>query len=297
MPMTLVHDSEFDLAVAHGGAGNGQLKHFYGFDPAGKFQMMTPGSTHVFTVTGGDPGGCTAEFDKPGIVSFLNPPDFTAIVGMGRRGTIPLSGDNVGTTNLILKDKSGKQVDKIEVRVVEAKEIKVRFYNLVDDKGRQGIANPDTSVAFQPAALEQMMSYVNRIVAWQCGVSMSKTGSGAVRNLQFAQDLGNSVDIDKLNIFATSDRDDDAQFHVAFTWGIAGGHSNGITKSNVCLIQTSLAGQKREVTVAHEFVHFLSGSGIVKVNDHDDQNGDLLFKTAPHGIMMRKDRLNKVRRA
>lgn len=296
MPLTLVHDSEFDLSVAHGGAANAKLKHFYGFDPEGKFQMMTPGSTHVFTVTGGDPSGCSVELDKPGVVSFLNPPDFSSIVGPSRRGSIPLSGDNVGTTNLILKDKSGKESDKIEVRVVEPKQIIVRFYNLVDEKNRQGVAKPDSDPLFNVGALNQLRDFANRIVGWQCGVNMSMAGSGVLRDLRFAQDLGNAIDIDKLNIYSTSDRDDSAAFHVAFAWTIAGGHTNGITKSNVCLLDSSLIGQKREITLAHEFVHFLSGSGIVKVNDHDNQQNDLLFKIAPHGIMMRKNRLITVRR-
>src|SRR5215475_1894216 len=296
MPLTLVHDSEFDLSVAHRGGANPKLKHFYGFDPAAKFQMMTPGSTHVFTVTGGDPAGCSVELDMPGVVSFLNPPEFSSVVGPNRRGTIPLDGGNVGTTNLILKDKSGKQVDKIEIRVVEQKEIKVRFYNLVDDKNRQGVSLPDTNAAFQIPALNQLRDYANRIVSWQCGVSLGMTGTGVLRNLNFAQDLGNAIDINQLNIFSTSDRDDAAGFHVAFAWKIAGGHTNGITKSNVCLLDASLSGQKREITLAHEFVHFLSGSGIVNMNDHDNQENDLLFKIAPHGIMLRKDRLNKIRR-
>jgi len=296
MPLTLVHDSEFDLSVAHGGPANSKLKHFYGFDPADKFHMMTPGSTHVFTVAGGDPSGCSVEFDNPGVVSFLNPPEFSTVVGPGRRGTIPLDGGSVGTTNLILKDKSGKQVDKIEVRVVAPKQINVRFYNLVDEKNREGVAKPDSDPLFTVHALNQLLDFANKIVGWQCGVNMAATGSGGLRNLKFAQDLGNAIDIDKLNIFSTTDRDDSAAFHVAFAWRIAGGHTNGITKSNVCLIDNSLSGQKREITLAHEFVHFLSGSGIVKVNDHDRQENDLLFKIAPHGIMMRKERLITVRR-
>src|SRR5262245_13165410 len=190
MPLTLVHDSEFDLSVAHRGGANPKLKHFYGFDPAAKFQMMTPGSTHVFTVTGGDPAGCSVELDMPGVVSFLNPPEFSSVVGPNRRGMIPLDGGNVGTTNLILKDKSGKQVDKIEIRVVEQKEIKVRFYNLVDDKNRQGVSLPDTDPAFQFSALNQLRDYANRIVSWQCGVSLGMTGTGVLRNLNFAQDPG-----------------------------------------------------------------------------------------------------------
>ena len=72
---------------------------------------------------------------------------------------------------------------------------------------------------------------------------------------------------------------------MAFVRAIEGGHSNGITKSNFTLLDSSLPSDKRQLTLAHEFVHFLSGSGIVKVNDHDDKQSDLLFKTAPHGIV------------
>jgi len=90
MPLSIVADSEFDLSLAHGGAANPKTKHYYGFDPAAKFLMMTPGSTHVLSVAGGDPTGSSAEFDTPGIVSFVNPPDFTAGanagLGAGHRG-------------------------------------------------------------------------------------------------------------------------------------------------------------------------------------------------------------------
>ena len=300
MALSLVHDSEFDLSLAHGGAANPKTKHYYGFDPAAKFLMMTPGSTHVLSVASGDPAGFSVEFDTVGIVSFLNPPDFaagaSAGLNPGHRGTIPLSGDKAGKTNVILKDKAGKEVDRVEVSVVEAREVKVRFYNLVDNKNHQGVRLPDSDVAFQIPALRQLTDFVNRIVAWQCGVTLTQTGTGVLRNLSFAQDFGNSIDINTLNVFSTGDRDDNAEFHVAFAWKIAGSHTNGVTKSNVCLLDASLAGQKREMTLAHEFVHFLSGSGIIKNNDHDSNESDLLYKTAPHGIMLRKDRLLTIRR-
>jgi hypothetical protein len=136
---------------------------------------------------------------------------------------------------------------------------------------------------------------VNSIVSIQVDCMLTPSGDGALRDLSDSRDFGRAVDINKTNIFSFTGMDGDAGYHVIFVWAIDGPHSNGITKSNVTLLDASLAENKRPITLAHEFVHFLCGSGIVTVTDHDDQQDDLMFRTYPHGLNMRKARMQKVR--
>jgi hypothetical protein len=56
---------------------------------------------------------------------------------------------------------------------------------------------------------------------------------------------------------------------------------------------------KMPVTLAHEFVHFLSANpGLEAVNagGHDPLKDDLMFAPAPHGINIRKVRQDKLLR-
>jgi hypothetical protein len=52
---------------------------------------------------------------------------------------------------------------------------------------------------------------------------------------------------------------------------IDGPESGGITNTNITMLKGDLLKEHRETTLSHEFVHFLSGSGVVKVGDHDGE--------------------------
>jgi hypothetical protein len=270
-----------------------KLTHTWGLDSASRFLNLSVGMRKQLSTVGGDPKGMSVDVSPTSICTLVGPPNLTDKV-FGRTGFITLEGVAEGDAEIKLLDAGGKTVDKIAIKVVKARTVKVRFYNMVDGKGRQGVRDPDTDADFKVAAFQDLVFALNSIVGLQCDVFMSLTGLGALRNLTFSADLGNRVNIDEVNPFSSSDLDPDAQFHVAFVWGISGGHANGITKSNFSLLQAGRTGTKREVTLCHEFVHFLSGGGIVRPSDHDDQPSDLMFKTAPHGINMRKARLEKI---
>lgn len=293
MPARFASLLDFDLDIARAGTSTGKLVHHFGFDPEARFQQVAVGQRKVLSTVGGDTKGLTATIKPTAICKFVTAPDLTSKF-LSRLGIITIEGVAEGEAVLSLTDARGKEVDRVAIGVTKFRSVVTRFYNLVDDKGREGIRNVDTNPLFTPLAIEALVQTINDIVLCQCEVMMVNSGTGAVRNLTFASDLGTRVDINKVNPFSSTDLDKAAQYHVAFVWGIDGAHSNGITKSNFTLIQSSLPSEKRDLTIAHEFVHFLSGSGIVTVGDHDDRQSDLLFKTAPHGIMLRKARLQKI---
>ncbi|MGL4325566.1 MAG: hypothetical protein ACRCTD_16140 [Beijerinckiaceae bacterium] len=293
MAAKFTSNSVWDFEESHDRKANGKLVHYFGYDPAGKFMMHNVGDLYALSTTGGSLKDHSIDFDTSGICSFDSPPDFSYTSG-SKAGLFPVRSISQGSTNLVLSDASGRAVDKIEIKVVKRRDVIVRFYNLIDGARRTAIGNPDTNPLFSTAALNSLISRVNKIVFFQCGVRLLASGTGILRDLNFSANLGNAVDILTVNPFSSSDLDHNAEFHVAFTWGISGGGANGVTKSNLCLLQASLQPEKREITLAHEFVHFLSGSGILIRNDHDELKSDLMYKDAPHGVMMRKTRLNKI---
>jgi hypothetical protein len=281
---------DFDLEATRGLKSTGSLVHRFGFDPAAKFQRIGVGNRKQFGTEGGPPTGLSFKVSPPGVCTILSQ-DMSIKFG-SRQGMATIEAAAAGVCKLVLANSAGKAVDEATLNVFPQRNVKVRFYNLVDAKGRQGINATHFSV--QPTALESLIDTVNSIVGVQCDVWLHKTGLGLLRDLRTANDMGRAVDIDKFNIFGEPDRDPDAEYHVLFVWGISGTHTNGITKSNVTFLDASLPVEKRDTTLAHEFVHFLSGSGIVTTSDHDGQKSDLMFKTAPHGLMLRKDRLLKI---
>ena len=217
-------------------------------------------------------------------------------------GLVAIQGVMAGDSQLALANSSDPSIsyDEITVRVVPIREVRVRFYNLIDTKGRRGIRDPATDASVSNAALRSLVAEVNAMVGPQCGVQLVMSGQGSLQDLNVFADLENRVDIVKnLNAIYASDLDRSAQYHVAFVWGIEGSHARGITDLNISLMRTDL-GPTRSITLAHELVHFLSGGGTgrpgLTVGDHDEPGSllDLMHNRSPHGILMRKDRLMKI---
>jgi hypothetical protein len=283
----------FDYTHGPGVLNKVKLTHFWGFDSQSRFLNLSVGVRKQLSIAGGDPTGMSVDVSPTSICRFVGQPNLTDKV-FDRTGFVTLEGVTEGDAEIKLLDPNGKTLDKVAIKVVKPRFVKVRFYNLVDGKRRKGVSDPDTDVSFSLGALQDLVLGVTSIVGLQCDVSMGLAGLGFLRDLTFTADLGNRVKIQDVNPFSSPDLDPDAQYHVAFVWGLAEGHPNGITKSNFSLLQADLRDTQREVTLAHEFVHFLSGGGIVNVNDHDDLVSDLMFKTSPHGINMRKGRLTKI---
>ena len=294
----IVNSIDYDLAaIRAGGAvpsvpGKVKLVHHFGFDAAASFQRIGVPTRKIFSVQDGGSAVTAMSFDiqPPGICKIVSQ-DMSLKMNATRQGVAVIESVAPGDCKLILL-AGGTKVDSVSLKAVPVRFVITRFYNLIDAKGRRGVdpARPDVSLA----ALDSLIDQVNGIVGAQCDVWMAKSGQGLLRDLSCRDDLQNKIDINRFNIFAQSDMDGQAEYHVMFVWGIDGPHSNGITKSNVTMIDASITTEKREITLAHEFVHFLSGGGIVTVGDHDTQQDDLMFKTAPHGINMRKDRLAKI---
>jgi hypothetical protein len=88
-----------------------------------------------------------------------------------------------------------------------------------------------------------------------------------------------------------------AQLAVFFVSTIAaarGERINGQTLGNRTLISTSYQKQEKHITLAQEITHFLCKTP--DDDDHDPGADSLMFKTAPHGTRMRKDRILKIPR-
>lgn len=293
MPVRFTNLLDYTVDVQAGTTAT-KLTHHWGFDADARFQTIATGQRRQLSTTGGSLAGMAVSIANEGVCKFVGSPDLVSNY-LGRIGIITIEGVAEGDTTMTLADNSGKQVDQIAIHVTKWRSVMVRYYNLVDIRGRNGVANPDTNPLFSIKALSDLTDVVNGIVAMQCDVMTVNSGTGVLRDLKFSADLGSRVDIHKTNPYSSGDLDPAAEYHVAFVWAIDGGrHTNGITKGNFTLLDAALKEDHRQVTLAHEFVHFLSGSGVVTVNDHDDQHADLMFKHWPHGISMRKDRLAKI---
>ena len=298
MPVQIVEFLAYDFAAVHGrSAGKVPLTHHFGLDSEAKFQRLASGSRRALSTVGGPVS--EMKFVITGTANCKIVSQDMTVKGLGgRNGMVVIEGVSPGTgTKVELKDGAGKTVDAIDVQVGKFVGIKVRFYNLIDGKGRKAVSTiPFAPVPpmFSEAKLDTLVDRVNDIVNPQCDCLLAVKGKGAMIDLATPNDLGDRVDINKFNIFSFGDMDKDAQYHVVFVWSIDGPHTNGITRSNVTLLEASLSEEKRDLTLAHEFVHFLSGGGVVTIGDHDERQSDLMFKTAPHGINMRKLRLQKI---
>jgi len=291
MPIRFINRLRFDFGETEGFK---PAIHEAGFDPAERFQMLGVDDLRYFSMTGGNPAGMSVDVTPAAICRFEDPPDLSSTIFTGILGQIGIRAVAEGDAALVLTDSMGKTVDKIDIKVVKPRNVKVRFYNLRDSLGRQAVDNPDINPLFNVLALDQLIFAVNTIVNDQCAVKLAKLGQGLLRDLTFQKDLTNRVNIFTTNQFESTDLDTDADYHVAFTWGIDSAHTNGITRTNFSLLQVSLSEIKRKLTAAHELVHFLSMPIGDTTTDHDDQKADLMFKTSPHGIMMRKARLIRI---
>lgn len=271
-----------------------KLVHDFGFDRSAKFTMIYVGGRAQFSVEGGNPSGMRFEFRPTTAFCKILSQDISLKI-QEKVGLITIEGIAPGACKLSLVDAKGTTVDEISIDVVPFRSVLTRFYNLIDGKGRRAMRDPGTDPSVSQTTLIDLVFEINSIITPQCGVMMGLSGQGLIRDLGVLADLGNRVDINKhlISLVASSDFDRLSQYHIVFVWGIDGGHSRGITHTNVTLIQSNL-GSARSITLAHEFAHFLSGSGIITVGDHDSDISDLLFKQFPHGIAMRQARLKKI---
>jgi hypothetical protein len=268
-----------------------RLTHTWGFDAESRFLNLGVGSRKQLSTVGGDPKGMSVVVEPTSICTLVGFPNLTDKIS-DRTGFITLEGVAEGDAEIRLVNAGGKTVDKVAIKVVTTRVVKVRFYNLLDGVGHKAITDPDNDAFFSPGALQRLAEAVNAIVGFQSDVFMALSGTGLIKDLTFSDNIGDQVNMDNLKGFI-SDLDPDAQYHVGFVWGISGPRSNGTTKTNFTLLKNGLGDAKRQVTLSHEFVHFLTG-GMDTKHDHDDRQSDLMFESAPHGINMRKARLVRI---
>ncbi len=272
--------------------GRISLAHHCGFDAETRFQRMGVGTQKKFTVHHGGTAltGMSFEIQPPDICKIVEQ-DMSVYRTPEERGRVTIEAVGSGDCELRLVT-GGTKLDSISIKAAPSRNVITRFYNLIDGRGRRG-ADPSSSQVSNDT-LRTLIERVNQIVGLQCGVLMVKSGTGILRDLNTPDDLGDRVDIGRFNIYALSGKDEQAEYHVMFVWGIDGAHSNGITRVSMTMLNIALTNMYPEVTLAHEFVHFLSGGGMVRIHDHDPRREDLMFATAPHGVNMRKDRLLKI---
>jgi hypothetical protein len=281
------------------GMGKLGLVHHFGFDEDARYQRIGEQARRLLSTKGGPVAGCSFKITGTPNCAIVSQ-DLSINGPEGRSGLVVIEGKTAGTgTKLELQDSSGKTLDSIDIDVASPVGIKVRYYNLIDSGHSSGVIpyqGGPVPAAFANSALGDLTDKVNSIVAVQSDCLLAQSGGGALRDLVASNSLGGAVNINSFNIFSFSGSgmDPDAQYHVIFVWAIDGPHSNGITKSNTTLLRADLSEAHRAITLAHEFGHFLSGSGVVTIGDHDDRHSDLMFKTFPHGINMRKARLQKL---
>jgi hypothetical protein len=270
-----------------------ELKHHWGFDAKEKFQRLAKGCRRVFSTKDGPVAGMT--FALTGGSNCKIIAIDMSWRNAGLTGLVCIEGDTPGTgQKLVLQNASGKTVDAIDLQVVGAANgNNVRFYNLIDGKGRRAVSISPLSgppASYLHADLDDLVDKVNSIVSSQADRFLFLSGSGDLLDLADPRDFGDRVDISKVNIFTFTGRDPGADYHVIFVWKIDGSHTNGMTQGNVTLLDQSLPVNQRPLTLAHEFVHFLSVTG----SGHDSDLTDLMHITYPHGINLRKGRLRKM---
>jgi hypothetical protein len=260
--------------------------------------MMMAGDRKQFSVAGGSPKGLTFMFrstGKGGMFKFIA--QDMDLKFKDRQGLVTIEGVTPGDCALELVDSSSMAtIDWIAVTVVKFSKVVTRFYNLVPGNGGNSV-DPNT---INKTVLDDEMDSVNTIVMLQCAVSMVPSGGGLLRDLQVPSFTGGRVQLEDqsqfLAMFASSDLDRDAEYHVIFARSIDT-HAEAITKSNITLAKSTLLTKPfhPECTLAHEFVHFLSqgSSG----SSHDNLKSDLMFDSPSEGrgIMMRSERLSRTR--
>jgi hypothetical protein len=295
VPLKIAKTFVYDLETARGQKTSNALVHHYGFDPKAKFQMIHEKGRTQFSVEGGDPSKLSFKLTPPDICTIVNQDMAVKNLFGSKNGLITIEGAKAGKCELALVNSSSAPIDKIEISVVTFRTVAVRFYNL---NGRA--PSPPSK-----QDLDELVDRLNEIVFLQCGVHLSNAGMGLLRDLSAPSvpskrsglinvfDSEPGKDFRALNASPDLDRAG-AQYHVVFGPPIDGRPAGGITENNVTVLLADLAKDHREVTAAHEFVHFICGSGILVKGDHDGEKSDLMFASFPHGIMMRKERLLKV---
>jgi hypothetical protein len=218
----------------------------------------------------------------------------------GKNGIITIEGVAPGECQLYLLD-GGRQLDAITIKVVPCRRVVTRFYNMIDGVGHTGISDPASDPNFSLGELSALIDGVNQIVFAQSYVLMAASGSGVLKDANFApHNFGDHIDKDDRSLrtiipFA-DDPDPDAAYHVFFVWSIKEDATSrertlGATVPEFTLILSDLDKTQRILTLSHEFVHWLSDTS---GTSHDAKQSDLMFKTEPHGIMMRRDRLLRI---
>jgi len=224
MSVRITEAITYNFAAVHGrSAGNLPLVHHFGFDAEVKFQRLANGTRRVLSTEGGPVAGMKFILTGPSTCKIVNQ-DMTYKGHGGRNGIVCIEGVAPGTgAKLELKNGTGKTVDAIDLHVGSFVSIKVRFYNLIDGKGRKGVSTiPFAPVPpmFSEASLDNLVDRVNDIVSGQCDCLLDVKGKSSMIDLSTPDDLGNRVDHNKFDIHKFGDRDKDAQYHVVFVWDI-----------------------------------------------------------------------------
>jgi hypothetical protein len=141
---------------------------------------------------------------------------------------------------------------------------------------------------------------MNDILIKQVGVHITPTSS-VLRDCSTYDDLGDKIDPDRSHFSLFGKIDGDAQFHILWTWAIKSatersGMTRAATNINFCFISINLLNDVTGtgITLSHEMIHFTSGESAIKQQSHTDVRTDLMHKTHPHGIQIRKDYMEKV---
>jgi len=244
--------------------------HQHGFDPKAKLQVLPKGYARGLIIRGGKGLSCSlTPADPPGC-------------GVDQREVgndleVWLDGKLEGDYTLTARNGAGSKVDEVKIKVVKQRTVKVGFYEASDGKGR--------GIKFDDANIRPLLDRADSIVGAQTNLRLKRTGKWPLMNSQ--ADLGDRIDLEapgKTADFRGGWIIQDAEWHVFFVWACK--DANGITKSDITVIDANLDPVKMAVTLAHEFIHFCSRPG----SGHDGENADLMYKEAPHGIMIREPR-------
>jgi hypothetical protein len=286
--------------------------HFCGFDYEGKFKMMAVGDVVSLYAQAPTPWDMVLEPDAAlsGICSTVG---FGVDTGdicdrdRSRQYCIVLEGTAPGTGKLFLRhEKTRAVLDQIDVQVVQNRLVQVRFYNLRDKVGHEGCSEYlQRRYPYLGGELNTTVARVNYIVQRQAAVRMSlidgphSTVPLRVLNVHDLN-LGDDPDLDELilKVYGKSGFDGDADYHVCFVWGSIraqlGSTKNNMTFLNLPDLMKVKGDAKLVRVIAHEYVHFLSGAMARGLKSHDPKDADLMHDGYPHGVQMRKKRLQMI---
>jgi hypothetical protein len=281
---------------------NSNTAHSMGFDEDARFHMMVVGQTYGICVEG--PPGNDFGFDLDEDAKKICQQQWCGIdtddeAGPLKTTSIGLKCIQPGTGKLFMVHLGDdKRVAHIDLQAVAVRNVRTRYYNLSDRAGRKAIPERsfEKTAAVSDAGLMNRAARLCLIVGFQAGINMRN--QGGLRELSASADLGNAVDIDTIHrhVLGGDGWDPGAEYHVILVWAIKDSNptTRAITKGNITLVEIRILGDERglELTMAHEFVHYVCGDGIIQ-SGHDELKSDFMFPTSPHGIMMREKRLKK----